>query len=53
MPYLPLDSILSSGLTDLASIWTSISASTFLGPIIGIAVGGIGISVLLGIFFRR
>lgn len=53
MTILPLAGILTDGLTALSEVWTAVTASTFLGPLIGLGFAGIGVSIAVGIIFHR
>lgn len=53
MPYLPLAGMLTDGLSGLQEVWTAVTASTFLGPLIGLGFAGIGVSIAVGIIFHR
>lgn len=53
MSILPAAFSLSDGITALGSIWTWVEGNPALSAMIGIAVAGVGISMIIGIFFRR
>ena len=45
-------SFVTDVLSVLSSVWTWVSSNTALAPMIGIAVAGVGVSMIVGIFFR-
>ena len=44
---------LSEGISAISEAWTFVSGNAALSAMISVAVGGVVLSVVMGIFFRR